>query len=145
MTTIAANLEMMVADSKVSDVGDAAYSYSAHKIVRFKDGIAGAEGDGGNCMRFLLWAANNFTPPTPVFSKAEFSGLILNSGGLFIFDQTYPCAERLYKTKHFAIGSGSQAARAAMSLGRSPIHAVRLACRLDDGSGLPLQILRLRK
>ena len=144
MTTIAADHSMMVADSKVSD-DEGWPSYSARKIVRFKNGVAGAAGESGNCMRFLAWALRNFEPPCPEFSKADFKGLILTPEGLHIFERGFPCAEPLYKTSAFAIGSGEQAARAAMLMGCSPIYAVRLACKLDDLSGLPLQILRLRK
>lgn len=146
MTTIAANLEMMVADSKVTDDEGELPSYTAKKIVRFSGGVAGAAGDAGNCLRFMEWAAKDFAKPEPQFTAgAKFVGLILNKEGLHIFDPSYPTAERIHQGKFFAIGSGADAATAALMLGCDPIKAVKLACKIDSAnSGLPLQIIRMR-
>jgi hypothetical protein len=43
----------------------------------------------------------------------------------------------------FAMGSGSVAARAAMMAGASAEQAVEIACSLDSGSGLPVNIVRV--
>lgn len=137
----------MVADSKVTDDDGELPTYSAAKIIRFSGGIAGASGEGGNCMRFLEWAKGDFAPPQPKFSDDKFTGLILNNDGLFIFIPSFPTAEKLTGegSKFYAIGSGGELARLAMRLGCDPKKAVLLACEYDESSAPPLQVLRLRK
>lgn len=146
MTTIAANLETMAADSKV--MLDSGVSYRTIKITRVKKMIVGAAGDGGDCTRVLEWAERDFKDPKPKWaSKATddqaFWALILKPDGLYFLTQDDPHPEKMDEP-HFAIGSGGKAARLAMNLGKTPEEAVALACQVDENSGLPVQVLSLK-
>lgn len=146
MTTIAANLESMASDSKVS-VG-LGVSYKATKIVRVKRMIVGACGNGGDCSRLLEWAERDFKTPAPEWAEVETSddavwALVLKADGLYFFTQSDPEPEKMDEP-HFAIGSGGKAARVALLLGKTPEEAVELACQVDDYSNTPVQMLSLR-
>lgn len=147
MTTIAADLESMASDSRVSVGGG--NSYRTAKIVRVKKMIVGACGHGGDCSRVLEWAERDFKGEAPKWQEEAASeesvwALILKPDGLYSFTQTDPEPERMEEPA-FAIGSGGKAARVAMMLGKTPEEAVVLACQVDDYSGLPVQILTLRE
>lgn len=146
MTTIAANLECMASDSKVTL--SHGVSYRTAKIVRLKRMIVGACGNSGDCTRLLEWGERDFKDPHPKWeedAEAEESvwALILKPEGLFFFAQDYPSPEKMDEP-FFAIGSGGKAARVAMLLGKTPEEAVELACQVDDSSGMPVQVLRLK-
>ena len=148
MTTIAANREYMVSDSRVS-IAEKGFSYPAIKIMRVGKMIVGASGDGGDCSRLLEWAKEGFKPKdepkwsSPPYSEDEIVGLILKEDGLYIWTHGGPAPEKL-EAEYFAVGSGGKAARVAMLLGKTPEEAVEIACQVDDiYSGLPTQILRL--
>jgi hypothetical protein len=149
MTTIAANLEMMVADSKVT-VEHKGITYPATKIVRAGSRIVGASGHGGDCTRFLEWARKDFKGAAPKWHEPQGSedsvlGLVLDSDGIYIYSPGDPEPEKV-NAEFFAVGSGGKAARAAMKLGLDPIKAVELACEVDDFySGLPIQVLSLKE
>ena len=147
MTTIAADLEQMVSDSKVS-LAQKNLSYPALKIVKVGDAIYGAAGDGGDCTRFLRWASNGFKGTEPKWGTAPGSedaviGLILRPAGIFCWVWGDPEPERI-EAPFYAIGSGGKAARVAMLMGASIVEAVNLAIEVDPGSGPPLQILKLK-
>lgn len=147
MTTIAANLEMMVADSKVSV--EAGVSYPTTKIIRVKSMILGAAGHSGDCSRFLEWGRGEFKGPTPKFEAKEgnedsIHALVLKKDGLYFFGVSYPEPEKV-ELEFFAIGSGGKAARVAMKLGYDPIKAVELACEVDDYTGPPIVVLKLKE
>ena len=148
MTTIAANLEMMVADSKCT-LENAGISYPATKIVRAKDCIVGACGDNGDCSRFLEWAQGGWKQKPKFTHNVDdeddaIIGLVLKRDGIYIFCPSYPAPEKI-DAEFFAIGSGGTAARAAMLLGADPVKAVEISCQVDEYSGLPLQILKLKE
>jgi ATP-dependent protease HslVU (ClpYQ) peptidase subunit len=149
VTTIAANLEVMVADSKVT-VEHKGITYPATKIVRAGSRIVGASGHGGDCTRFLEWARKDFKGAAPKWHEPQGSedsvlGLVLDSDGIYIYSPGDPEPEKV-NAEFFAVGSGGKAARAAMKLGLDPVKAVELACEVDDFySGLPIQVLRLKE
>jgi hypothetical protein len=147
VTTIAADLESMASDSKVS-VGYGV-SYRASKIVRVKRMIVGACGNGGDCTRVLEWAERDFKGTMPEWQVEDPDdedavwALVLKPDGLYFFSQTDPEPERMDEPS-FAIGSGGKAARVALLLGKSPAEAVELACQVDEHSGLPVQVFSLK-
>lgn len=148
MTTIAANREMMVADSKVT-VEHKGLTYPATKIVRAGSRIVGASGDGGDCTRFLEWAKKDFKGAEPKWKSAGTDdcvfGLVLDADGIYVYSPGDPEPEKV-NADFFAVGSGGKAARAAMKLGLDPIKAVELCFEVDDFySGPPLQILKLNE
>lgn len=60
-------------------------------------------------------------------------GLILNKAGIWVYD-AHPEPYKV-KDKFAAIGSGAQAALAAMYLEQSPKNAVRIAAKVDPLTG----------
>jgi ATP-dependent protease HslVU (ClpYQ) peptidase subunit len=148
MTTIAANREMMVSDSKVT-LEHKGIEYPANKIVRAKGGwLVGASGHAGDCSRFLIWAGKRFADKEPKWVEEEGQedsvlGIILKEDGIYVWSQGDPEPE-LVNLDAYAVGSGGKAARAAMLLGADPVKAVEIACEVDKiHSSLPVQILRL--
>ena len=146
MTTIAADLETMASDSKVDCGGG--MSYRAIKIVRVKKMLVGACGNAGNCTRLLEWAERDFKAPAPEWQGDDDDGdvqaLVLKPEGLFFLSQEDPTPERMDEP-FFALGSGGDAARMAMILGKTPEEAVELAWQVDGFSGPPVQVLHLRE
>jgi len=148
MTTIAADLETMASDSKVTVDAHSGTSYRATKIVKMKHMIVGACGDGGDCSRFLEWAERDFKLPIPKWKCApadddSLLALVLNKDGLHAVVQTDPAPEKMDEP-FFAVGSGGKAARVAMRLGKTPEEAVLEAIAVDDHSGPPVQVLTLK-
>lgn len=146
MTTIAADLETMASDSKVSVGGGV--SYRAVKIARVKKMIVGACGDGSDCSRLLEWAERDFKAPAPKWQEQAGEpdavwALVLKPEGLFFITQSDSEPEKMDEP-FFAIGSGGKAARVAMALGKTPEEAVELACQVDGDSGSPVQVLSLK-
>lgn len=146
MTTIASNLETMASDSKVT-LGYG-ISYRTAKIARTKNQIIGACGDSGDCTRMLEWAERDFKGPRPKWAtKAEDEqavwALVLRKDGLYFIAQEDDAPEKM-EEPFFAIGSGGKAARVAMILGKTPEEAVELACQVDEDSGGPVQVLKLK-
>jgi len=148
VTTIVANLEYMVSDSRVS-IAEKGFAYPATKIVKSNGIVFGASGEGGDCSAFLEWGRKGFKEKdqpkwkTPHYSEDEIVGLILKPDGLYIWTQGGPEAEKI-NADFFAIGSGGKAARVALMLGTTLEEAVEYACKVDEVfSAPPLQVLRL--
>jgi hypothetical protein len=141
MTTIAANLKEMCADSAMS--WDAEFMLVEDKLEIIDGEIVGCSGHEPDIQKFLKWFRNQ-TPETPEFSDDDnkgFSALVLNGKGLWCYGNT--CSPSRITTPHAALGSGGMAANAAMALGKSPRVAVEIACTLDKNSKLPVQRITL--
>jgi hypothetical protein len=147
VTTIAASRDVIVSDSMVS-VAHKDIWYPATKLVRGPGLVAGAAGDGGDCSRFLKWAAGGFKPKEvpkwlDTSTDDQIIALIVREDGLYAYSVGDPEPERI-EAEFFAIGSGGKAARVAMMLGKTPQEAVEIACQVDLWSALPLQVLSLK-
>lgn len=140
MTTIAANRKCMAGDQKVTD--DDTY-FRTRKIRRIGKCIVGAAGTGPACIKFLRWlekADPNADPPK--FGKDdELAALVLTPKGLFVYDTS--CEPEEILDGFYAVGSGKQAALAAMHLGCDPGKAVEIAATVDTSTGLPVEVLTL--
>lgn len=147
MTTIVATLDAMGADTMVSRA-DGTF-YSTTKIVRIKGDLLGAAGDAGDCTRFLDWAKHDYAEKKrPRFTVAagerdEAVLLILNSEGLFTMSTTDPYPEMI-TSDCYAIGSGGDAARAAIMCGKSMEEALAIAAQIDMHTRAPFTILKLK-
>lgn len=140
MTTVAANLEMIAADSNVSD-GNEDFRVQT-KIFPIKNGYAGYCGQVHVAMQIIDWLQNQ-RRKKPVFTDSEDASiLILDTDGLAFVD-TNMRVMRLREVE-YAIGTGRQAARAAMLCGRDPKRAVELACRIDPNSRTPINVCSLK-
>jgi len=147
MTTIAANRDQMVSDSKVS-LEHKGIDYPAVKIVKKHGMLIGAAGHGGDCTRFIKWALSKFQDKEPKWAEEEgeedaVMGMVVKDDGIYVWSQGDPEPERV-EAEFFAVGSGGKAARAAMLMGADPEKAVAIACQVDPYSALPLQVLQLK-
>lgn len=126
MTTIVANREGMAADRQTSH-GD--QKFHGTKIFKIKRTIIGMAGDANQCEQFLEWMKGGKVPE----DCDEMEALILTRQGLYV------CLCSLTRMKveddFYALGSGSQAALAAMHLGCNPVEAAEIACLIDPSSG----------
>jgi ATP-dependent protease HslVU (ClpYQ) peptidase subunit len=140
MTTIAANRKEMAADSKCSDGG---VYYASRKIWRFGDVIVGVAGDNAGTLKFVEWLKQGDPDlEHPKFAKdSDWSALVVTPAGLFVYCND--CLPDEILSDFFAIGSGAAAALAAMHLGCSPTDAVGIACKVDNGTGAPVQTMSL--
>lgn len=102
------------------------------KIERIGDSLVGCAGKVDSIFKFLRWFRNQ-EQERPDMADEEFCAVVLNKHGIFVYlNTTYP--SRVHEP-HFSIGSGSQAARAAMFCGKSPAEAVSIAIKCDRNSG----------
>lgn len=147
MTTIVASLEAMGADTMVSRP-DGTF-YSTTKIIRVKGDLLGAAGDAGDCTRFMDWAKHDYAEKkrpkfsVPAGDRDEAVLLILNSEGIFTMSTTDPYPE-LITSDCYAIGSGGDAARAAILCGKSMEEALAIAAQIDMHTRAPFTILKLK-
>ena len=144
MTTIAANLKEMAADSCLS--WDAEFMLVADKIVVIDHQIVGCAGDEVEIQKFLKWFRNQ-TPELPEFDTDKdaegFTALVLNEKGLFVYGGT--CAANKIIEPHAAIGTGGMVARTELHRGKSPRVAVETACIYDKNSKLPVHRITLKQ
>lgn len=143
MTVIAANLREIAGDSRV--VCGSVF-YTAKKVFRIGNALVGVAGDAGLTTKFLAWFRKE-CPPDEIGMTLDddhtFSALVLRDSGLYVFND---CTEPDHiDSRFFAIGVGADIAMTAMTLGKSPEEAVKLACRIDPmHCGLPVRSLSLR-
>lgn len=137
MTTIVANLEMIVTDSNISD-GE--QHWSSDKAFEHAGTIYATCGDLVDGEKFMRWMKKDCKGRKPRLNVKEFNALALNKTGLYWLDsKLYP----VQVEAPFAIGSGATAALAAMLAGAPIEVAVELACTVDDGSALPVRVHKL--
>jgi hypothetical protein len=138
MTTIAANLECMAADSR--RVGDVISSI--RKIRRYGNRIFGCAGDQACITTFWGWADGGFNMrKQPTLPEGAFDVLELNEDGLWAWDRSL--CRYLLDDKCEAIGSGAMSAKTAMLLGKTPEEAVEVAKDLDECTGGQVHVERL--
>lgn len=139
MTTVAASNGCMAADTQLS--GD--YKLRAQKIVQLPDGtLVGGAGVWNRCWAAMCWLMGGEQGEPPKFKGSSL--LIMRpDGALWMADEEFPPFPLL--DTEAAIGSGAQAAMAAMRSGMSAGDAVKHACKIDCGSSDPVQMLRLPK
>lgn len=147
MTTIVATLDALGADTMVTRV-DGTF-YPTTKIIRVKGDLIGAAGDAGDCTRFMDWAKHDYSEKKrPKFTVAADDRdaailLILNSEGIFTMSTTDPYPE-LITSDCYAIGSGGDAARAAIMCGKTLEEALAIAAQIDMHTRAPFTILKLK-
>jgi len=141
MTTIVANRERMVADSKITMeriVGNDT-SYTASKIWILKNAIIGTAGCSGDGEKFVAWFKKK-RRPTLTLEKG-FEALVLTPEGVYHVDED--CSMAQIQGDWYAIGSGSAAALGALHAGVTLEEAVEIACKVDTYTGLPIQVAKL--
>lgn len=137
MTTIAANLQCMAADSRCS-AGSA--SFKTKKVERRGDALIGACGKASDCAKFFAWFGTGNSAPE--LTDGEFDALVLTPAGLFFYQSD--CSAMPLKDKYYAIGSGWQGAMVALDKGDDPKKAVEAAIKRDIFSGGPVDVFYLK-
>lgn len=140
MTTIAVSRSEMACDSRQS--GDEQYFKVADKILIVDNELIGSSGDSDQIAKFLTWYRKSDDGSDPPRLSDTTNVVVLNEDGIYYYAGCgYPT---LIDERFFAVGSGALAALAAMSCGKSPMEAVRIACKFDKNSGPPIRNYKLR-
>lgn len=139
MTTIAANLKEMAADSRTSD--DCVYFTCDSKITRHGKDIIGCCGNLDSIAKFLAWYETK--GDAPEFEGDDFEAIVLRHEGLFFYSNSTRC--KRITDPFFAVGSGAMGALAALHCGKSPKAAVETAIKCDKNSGPPVIVERLKR
>ena len=142
MTTIVADRARMVSDSKVTMERKAPIPntpFASPKLYIGKGWIIGAAGYSGDGEKFVKWFKSKRRKSIQL--DDDFEALVVTPEGLFFVDGD--CSLNEVKDPWYAIGSGSAAALGALHAGATLERAVEIACVVDNGSGLPLQVAAL--
>lgn len=138
MTTIAANLECMAADTRMC--GDVISAVS--KMRKYGNRIIGCAGDMTLIGMFWEWADAGFPKKKkPVLPDGAFDAIEIGPDGMWAWEKSL-CRYPIRETYH-AIGSGAMSAKTAMFLKRSPKHAVEIAAAHDESTGGEVEVLTL--
>ena len=132
MTTVAVRDGVMACDSRLTG---GFISSAPGKVVVGRDCIVGFCGPYASGYTGALWLAGelNDRPETDSGDDNEF--IVLRRDGIWLADHILRMAP--IKGKFWATGSGGMAAMAAMHMGASALDAVKIAIKLDEGSGPP--------
>lgn len=134
MTTVVCRINEMASDSRAIDCNGLS---TTCKIWMTPVGILGVAGVAHHAFQLANWliADRRDEPPNLEGTVA----LLCNGESIFAFDE---CVHYYELTDPFAaIGSGAQAAMAAMHLGCTVKEAVKIAKKIDPGSGGKIQRL----
>lgn len=142
MTTVAFRDGVLATDSRGnhSDAGIVKAKKLFRKTIGRREHIIGVAGDLFSAMVFIDWYGTKERPPEALahlFDEGEdFEALIWT--GKKLFEANRLCRLVEIEDKYYAIGSGAPYALAAMDCGKSAAEAIRIACRRDNNSGLPV-------
>ena len=138
MTTIAANLKEMAADTRLT--WDDESTSPGIKIERVHSEIIGIAGDVAAGNRYLDWYRAGSKGRKPKVTK-DFKALRLNKEGLYLVDHDLVWVK--VDAPFYAIGSGAQLAIGALEMGATPKQAVEIAAKHDNYTGGQITTLEL--
>lgn len=138
MTTIAINKTSIAADSQFTHQN---LITKGDKLFRVGDDIIGFAGAVEAGIAFVDWKKGG---EKPVELDEDFEAFVLSKDGRITWygSKMVPIP---VKEKFTAIGSGSHLAIGAMYAGLSPEEAVKIACKVDTGSCLPVKVFKLKR
>lgn len=143
MTTVCYRDGVLAADSLVT-LGDTKIHGHMRKLRRVHDNLIGVAGGVAECDEFLSWCkAGGYTTETDP-PLGEYRALVVQPNGKVLEFEQGKCLPRMSNTKFYAIGSGAPYALAAMYAGASAVEAVKISCKIDTSSGLPVKKLTLK-
>lgn len=137
MTTVVCNREEMASDSQLT--GE--YRASAKKLWKIKGAVIGIAGEYSACTRFVKWLQGELQDE-PDMETVDAMVLTTDGRILHYNGSTEPFE---VEDQFSAIGSGSQAAMAAMHMGASVERAIEVAALVDVGTGGPVQYHKITK
>ena len=110
------------------------------KIFQVGDDIIGYAGDVEAGVAFIEWKKGG---EKPVELDEDFEAIVLSKSGKITWygPKLLPI---VIKEKFTALGSGSHLAIGAMYRGASPEEAVKIACKVDTGSCLPVNVFNIK-
>jgi len=114
------------------------------KIYRLKNGeLLGFAGDVDNAYCFIDWCNKGFDLKNkPTFNEDRMIALILKKTHITLYTKSF-IPLRLHND-FYAIGTGADAATAAMICGKSLKDSIEVACKVDYAySGLPAVVKKL--
>ena len=160
MTTIVVRDGVMAADSRITleDESMGTVFRTCDKIFAIGEGkrrvLIGLQGENEPGLVFMdwyrQWQNNLWEDPTGATlerpaSLAEcedFTAIVLRKGGRMYEYGKYCRGDRV-KGRFYAIGSGAKAAYGALHMGANARAAVRIACKIDPYSSLPVTSLTI--
>lgn len=137
MTTVVCTRDAMASDSQLS--GD--FRASAKKIWKVKGNIVGVAGAYAPCVQFVRWLKGELEDD-PDMEHVD-AMVVTKDGRILHYNGTIDPFE--VEDDFSAIGSGAQAALAAMYMGASLERAIEVASLVDVGSGGPVQLHTITK
>lgn len=141
MTVIAFDGKMLAADKQSTAGG---LKSKVTKLFRVGDALVGISGDNVRGQELLAWlrqGAELDSYPKPRGDLYASAMLVTPDGAIRLFEESpYPVN---IEDRFCAIGSGRDFAMAAMLLGCDAKQAVSVACQLDPGCGLGVDLLEL--
>lgn len=139
MTTIAVRGGEMAADSRMTHDGRPTRCV---KLFKRAGAVIGVAGDDGPALVFVDWYGSaKARPEILVTGAADFHALVLDDRKrVWLYDKW--CRGERITAPFFAIGTGADAATAAMYAGKNARQAVAIACKVDINSGLPVVYMR---
>jgi hypothetical protein len=144
VTTIVGVADRLVSDSKITmEKREQDTHYEGPKLVRKGEAIIGTAGSCDLGEAFVKWYGTKRKKPNGFGKGADFEALVLSSRGLYHYDE-YLSGGRV-NNAFFAIGSGATCALGALHAGADAEQAVRIACKVDNLSGEPIQIMKLNE
>lgn len=137
MTTIAVNKAGMSADSQFTHQHLVTKGDKIHQIGDDIIGYCGSAEDGA---AFIEWKKGGEKPT----ELEDFEAFVLSKDGVITWfgPRLIPLP---VKEKFSALGSGSHLAIGAMHAGLSPEDAVKIACKVDTGSCLPVKTFNIKR
>lgn len=143
MTTIAASLTEMAADSACVTGGPVAEVTKLHRI---GNSIFGIAGEVFACLVMIDWLKGKRDRRTlkwpEEFDRDGIFLLELSKEGLSFWNG-YGVQMPIHN-ECYAIGSGSMSAMAALKAGADPESAVKIAAELDENTREPVEVMRLK-
>ncbi len=136
MTTIAANLECMAADTLIC--GDGPICHTS-KLTRIGSSVFGFAGDVYMALAWLQWYASPRRNPQTLYKilgdecgRSEISVMELSPSGIILWNGWG--VPMHIREKFYAIGAGSGLAVMAMHKGSTPSEAVKEAAKHDENT-----------
>lgn len=137
MTTIVCTRAEMASDSQLS--GD--YRASAKKLWKIGGNVVGVAGAYAPCMSFLRWLKGE-QEEEPDMDSVD-AMVLTKDGRILHYNGSVEPFE--VEDEFSAIGSGAQAAMAAMHMGADVARAIEIASAVDVGTGGKVQLMKITK
>lgn len=144
MTTIVgdAKRKVIVSDSQLSDTDSDTKTFTEEKVFRVPQGWLAGAGDFKSIQDVVKYFREGKKGKEPVIKDVDDADfMLLTEDGLFTSDRNL----RFWEVKSYdAIGNGTMAALACMTLGHTAEEAVWASCQTELYSGEPVRVYELK-